>query len=176
MPQNALPTTPDDLFTILKELNIDYKLHRHEAVFSVNDAEKVEHDIEGAHCRNLFLRDKKKNMFLVTAQNETKIDLKKLEKRLACARISFGSPERLFQYLGVRPGSVCPFAIINDKDHEVRSILEEDMMNQPLVAYHPLFNTMTIVLTPTDLIKFFEHINHTYEIVDLKCVRPEDEK
>lgn len=170
-----LPTTPEQLMACLDDANITYTLHHHEAVFSVKDAEKVERNIEGAHCRNLFLRDKKKKMFLVTAQNETPVDLKKLEKRLSSARLSFGSPERLFEYLGVRPGSVCPFAITNDKDHQVRLILEEEMMEQPLVTYHPLQNTMTLALTPKDLIKFLDHINHPYEIVDLRCVRPEEQ-
>ena len=169
----TLPTSPQELLQTLDDIGVSYQLHHHEAVFSVKEADKVEKNIEGAHCRNLFLRDKKKKMFLVTVQNETPVDLKKLEKRLASGRLSFGSPERLFNNLGVLPGSVCPFSVINDQSHQVRLILEKEMMEQPIVTYHPLLNEMTVALTPTDLIKFFDHIGHPYEIVDLRCVKPE---
>lgn len=173
MVNESLPTSPDQLLEIFDTINIEYELHHHEAVFTVEEADKVDSAIKGAACRNLFLRDKKKKMYLVTAQNHTQIDLKKLEKRLASARLSFGSPERLFENLGVRPGSVCPFSVVNDNNQNVRMILEEDMMNQETVTYHPLLNTMTVALKPNDLIKFFDHIKHPYEIVDLQCVRPE---
>lgn len=172
--KNNLPTSPQQLLQVFDDINLSYDLHHHDAVFSVKDAERVERNIKAAHCRNLFLRDKKKKMFLVTAQNETPIDLKKLEKRLSCARLSFGSAERLFEYLGVRPGSVCPFSVINDKNQQVSLILEKDMMDQPLVSYHPLLNEMTVVLTPDDLIRFLEHIGHAYDIIDLRCVRPDE--
>ncbi len=162
-----LPTTPEHIFQIFKDISISYKLYHHEAVFTVKEAEAIDRKVGGTPCRNLFLRDKKKKMFLVTAQNETRIDLKNLEKHLACKRLSFGSPERLFTHLGVHPGSVCPFSVINDPQHEIRTLLEKNMMNQPFVAYHPLLNTMTVTLTPQSLIKFFEHIDHPYEIIDL---------
>jgi len=169
-----LPTSPEKITQILDSIYIKYDLHHHEAVFSVKDAAKVETTIAGAHCRNMFLRDKKKKMFLLTLQNETPVDLKKLEKRLSCGRLSFGSPERLFDYLGVHPGSVCPFSVINDDAHDVTLILEKEMMGRDLVTYHPLLNTMTLALAPADLIKFLDHIGHPYEIIDLACVRPEN--
>ncbi len=173
MKTQTLPTSPQHLLTLLDTLSVSYTLHHHVAVHSVEDATDVDQQVEATGCRNLFLRDKKKKMFLLTVQNDTAIDLKKLEKRLSCGRLSFGSAERLFDNLGVRPGSVCPFSIMNDKDHNVTLILEEDMMRQDKVAYHPMQNTMTVALTPQDLIKFLDHINHPYEIIDLKTVRPE---
>ncbi len=172
-PIQDLPTSPTQLFDVFKDAGIKYDLYHHDAVFTVKEAHKVDSEIEGAACRNLFLRDKKKKMFLVTAQNHTQIDLKKLEKRIASARLSFGSAERLFENLGVTPGSVCPFSVINDTSNQIGMILEEEMMAQDIVTYHPMLNTMTVALTPSDLIKFFEYIKHPFEIIDFRCVKPE---
>mgnify|MGYP001548469841 CR=1 FL=1 len=169
-----LPTTPEQLFDILQNLNISYELYHHEAVFTVAESEKIELDIPGTHCRNLFLRDKKKNMFLVVAPHERQIDLKKLPGLIDSGRLSFGSADRLWENLGVRPGSVCPFSIVNDTEHNVKIILDQCMMESEIVNYHPLLNTMTIGLSPQDLLKFIENTNHTPYILDLRDARPED--
>lgn len=163
----SLPTSPEDLFKTLEILDISYKLHHHEAVFTVEESEKVDADIPGTHCRNLYLRDKKKKNFLVVAANETEVDLKKLSEKIQCGRFSFGSADRLFQYLGIRPGSVCPFTVINDTDHQVQVVLDAYMMNQDIVNYHPLDNTMTVSITPADLLKFLQHTGHEPMILEL---------
>ena len=113
--QDPLPTSPEDLFALLDHLGIPYSLQHHPPIFTVAEGEHLKASIPGTHCRNLFLRDKKKRCFLVMAANETSVDLKELEKKLGCGRLSFGSPERLWETLGIRPGSVCPFTLINDK-------------------------------------------------------------
>lgn len=164
--------TPRDLMALLTELGIDYAYHEHEAVYTVEESSKIEQDIPGAHCRNLYLRDKKKRNFLVTAMNETPVDLKALEKEIGCARLSFGSADRLWQFLGVKPGSVCPFAVINDPNQDVQVILDKHMMEQDRVNYHPLENTMTIGVTPDGLLKFLEHTGHTPRILDLAKISP----
>ncbi|HPF79025.1 MAG TPA: YbaK/EbsC family protein, partial [Alphaproteobacteria bacterium] len=88
-------------------------------------------------------------------------------------RLSFGSSDRLWEYLGVRPGSVCPFSIINDKNQQVKILLDKSMMETDIVNYHPLLNTMTIGLKPQDLIKFIESTGHEAHIVDLSLAKPD---
>lgn len=165
--QEPLPTSPDDLFAILKELGIEYALHHHDPIFTVEEGEHLKVNIPGLHCRNLFIRDKKKHMFLVVLGNDTKVDLKCLQEQLECGRLSFGSADRLWQYLGIRPGSVCPFCAINDQEHQVQVVLDAQMMAAETVNYHPLDNAMTIGLSPADLLKFFEYTGHVPLTLDL---------
>lgn len=161
------PAAPEDLFKALEYLNISFALHRHPPIFTVAEGEPLKKTIPGLHCRNLFLRDKKERMFLVVAANETKIDLKALQGVLGCERLSFGSPERLWRHLGVRPGSVCPFAIINDREtRAVLPILDKSMMAAEHVVYHPLDNAMSLGLSPADLLKFIAWCGHAPTIVD----------
>lgn len=162
-----LPTTPDQLFAILDELEIKYEVFNHKPIFTVAEGLDMERNIPGLHCRNLFIRDKKGKMFLVVAANETKVNMKELQTKLECGRLSFGSHDRLWQYLGIRTGSVCPFCIINDKAGDVEIILDEYMMNAELVNYHPLDNSMTMGLTPQDLIKFIKHTGHEPRTMDI---------
>lgn len=168
-----LPTTPDSLMGQLEGMGIDYTLYHHEAVYTVEESEKVDAKIEGTHCRNLFLRDKKKKNYLVVLQNATDVDMKKLPEVIGSDRLSFGSSDRLWEYLGVRPGSVCPFAIINDTDQQVKIFLDKSMMETDIVNYHPLLNIMTIGLKPADLIKFIESTGHEAHIVDLSSAKPD---
>ncbi len=171
--EQPLPTTPEMLFARLQALETPYYLHNHKPIFTVEEGEPLKKEIPGVHCRNLFLRDKKEKMFLVVAANETQIDLKKLQALLDCGRLSFGSAERLWQYLGIRPGSVCPFCLMNDTGREVEVILDKDMMSAARVNYHPLDNAMTIGLSPADLLKFIDGTGHTPRIVDLAEARPD---
>ena len=166
-----LPTSPEKLLKELDRLGIDYKIHHHPAVFTVEESLSVTKHIPGAHCRNLYLRDRKKRNFLVVARNETEIDLKSLEKALECGRLSFGSADRLWQYLGVEPGSVCPFAVINDTDRTVRVVLDKSMMDHERVNFHPLKNTMTIGLSPEDLERFLEFTGHDSVVLDLQALK-----
>ncbi|NCO03580.1 MAG: prolyl-tRNA synthetase associated domain-containing protein [Alphaproteobacteria bacterium] len=170
---DSMPTSPEDLMAKLEELGIAYTLHHHQAVFTVAESDKVDAQIDGTHCRNLFLRDKKKKNFLLVLQNATDVDIKKLPAIIKSYRLSFGSSERLWEYLGVRPGSVCPFAIMNDTNHQVKILLDKSMMETNIVNYHPLLNTMTIGLKPTDLLKFIETTGHEAHIVDLSDAKPD---
>lgn len=170
-----LPTSPEDLLACFKEQGIAYVYHEHEPVFTVAESEYLKQHIPGLHCRNLFLRDKKKKNYLVVAANETMIDLKKLPALIGSDRLSFGSADRLWQYLGVRPGSVCPFAIMNDKDGEVKIILDKSMMDAETVCYHPMENHLTVGVSPADLIKFIENSDHIPHICDLSEAAPDEE-
>jgi len=170
--QNDLPTSPQQLLDQLKALNIQYKLHEHEAVFTVAESEHVDAQIPGTHCRNLFLRDKKKKNFLLSLQNATEVDIKKLPEVIGSSRLSFGSADRLWEYLGVRPGSVCPFSIMNDTENQVEIFLDKSMMEAEIFNFHPLLNTMTVSLKPDDLLKFIETTGHKAHIVDLSGAKP----
>lgn len=172
---DKLPTSPAQLMDQLTSLGIDYTLHHHQAVYTVAESEAIEKDIPGTHCRNLFFRDKKKKNFLLVLRNETDVDIKKLPDIFGSGRLSFGSADRLWEYLGVRPGSVCPFSIINDKDHQVNLYLDQSMMAADLVNFHPLLNTMTVTLTPDDLLKFIDSCGHKAHIVDLTVAQPDKE-
>lgn len=165
--EEPFPATAEQLFTVLKSLGIAYALHHHAPIFTVAEGASFRHTIPGVHCRNLFLRDKKERMFLVTAADETPVDLKALQQVLECGRLSFGSPERLWTHLGVRPGSVCPFAIINDRaQRQVATILDRRMMEAETAVYHPLDNSMSIGLAPADLLRFIDWCGHVPRIVD----------
>ena len=168
-----LPLPPLALLERFSALELPVALHHHPAIFTVAEGKDLERDIHGTHTRNLFLKDKKEKMFLVTLTQETQIDLKKLSVLLGVGRLSFGSPERLWSFLGVRPGSVSPLAILNDHEKQVSLILEKKMMEQTLVNFHPLINTMTIGLTPSDLMTFLEKHDITPQIIDLSPARPD---
>ncbi len=167
-----LPTKPADLLGLFKDLGIACRVYAHPPIFTVQEGAHLKESIPGLHCRNLFLCDKKKVMYLVVAANETAVDLKTLEQKIDSARLSFGSPDRLWKYLGIYPGAVCPFAVMNDKNHEVQVILDTYMMKAETVCYHPLDNAQTVGLSPAGLLKFFAHIGHKPIILDLSPAVP----
>lgn len=168
--QRPLPTTPEALLTILQQIGVGYQIYRHKPIFRVQDGLHLKKDIPGLHCRNLFLCDRKKKMFLLVVPNDTAVDLKGLPPLIGSDRLSFGSSERLWTYLGIYPGAVCPFTVINDKNHEVQVILDATMMQAPIVCYHPLGNAQTIAVTPDHLLRFFAHTGHAPKILDLSAV------
>lgn len=172
-PELSLPTTPEDLFKILRNIEIPYSLHHHRPIFTVADGEDLKAEIPGVHCRNLFLRDKKKKMFLIVAANETAIDLKKLQPLIGADRLSFGSADRLWENLGIRQGYVSPFCVVNDTDHKVGLVLDKSMMDAEIVNYHPMDNGMTVGLSPEDLLKFFDHTGHDPQILDMGKAAPD---
>lgn len=169
---SKMPTSPDQLMGVMDDLGIAYDLHHHEAVFTVAESEKVDKQITAHHTRNMFLRTKKKQNFLITLSHDTPIDLKKLEQLLGVKNFSFGSPDRLMEILGVYPGSVTPLSAINANAGDITIILEDKMMQADLVAYHPLLNTMTVTMTPIDLLNFLAHIGHVPQVINLDECAP----
>lgn len=165
-----LPISPKSLLRKLETAGIPYQLHHHAPVFTVAESEKLKTTIEGLECRNLFLRDKKGSMFLITAGNDTKIDLKELPALLGCGRLSFGSAERLWENLGIRPGSVNPFCIMNAQPGQVQLILDAAIMSAHVMNVHPMDNAMTIGLSPADLLRFVGEYGHTPKILDFSLM------
>jgi Ala-tRNA(Pro) deacylase len=161
-----LPTSPQQLLARLDGLGIAYQNHEHAAVFTVEEAKALRGALTGGHIKNLFLRNKKE-MWLVVAEEDKRIDLKALGEKLGAGKLSFGSPDRLLRYLGVLPGAVTPFGIINDTDRKVKVVLDRDLMGFDPVNAHPLVNTMTTALAPQDLVRFLEAEGHAPLIADI---------
>ena len=162
------PATEHDLFQCLDELGIETRTHRHDRVFTVEESRALRGDLPGGHCKNLFLRDKKRNMWLIVAEEDRAIDLKALRGRLqSSGNLSFGNADLLAGVLGVEPGAVTPFALINDRETRVRVILDEKMLRHDVLNYHPLDNAATTTITPADLVRFVEACGHEPEIIDL---------
>lgn len=156
-----MPYTPDQLFAYLDKLGIAYTTVKHAPLFTVEQSRALRGQIPGGHTKNLFLRDKKNNVFLVTAEEDAEIDLKGLHRRLgAGGRFSFGAADLMMELLGVIPGAVTPFGVINDMQGRVNVVLDAGLMEHPTINCHPLVNTMTTGLSREDLVKFLEATGH----------------
>ena len=155
------------LFEHFETLNIQTKTHQHQAAFSVKEAQHLRGTIEGGHCKNLFLKDKKSQIWLIVCLEDTQINLKTAPAKIGSARLSFGKPELMNEVLSLMPGSVTPFGLINDKDGQVNVILEKSMMEQNDLNFHPLINTATTTIKSNDLVKFIVSCGHNPQIVDL---------
>ena len=166
-----MPASRADLFAMLDNFGIRTKTHEHPAVFTVAESLDIEKAMPGGHTKNLFLKDKKDRLFLVVALNDAAIDMKTLHKTLACDRLSFGKAELLEDVLGIKPGSVTPFSIINDKAARVTIVLDATMMEEPLLNYHPLENTATTAIAREDLLRFIRATGHEPEILPVSSGR-----
>jgi Ala-tRNA(Pro) deacylase len=156
-----MPLTPDELFTALDRLGIPHRTVKHPPLFTVEQSRALRGQIPGGHTKNLFLRDKKHAIFLVVALESAEIDLKSLHRRLgAGGRFSFGSSDLMQEVLGVAPGAVTPFGVINDGAGRVTVVLDAPMMEHTTLNYHPLDNTMTTSIARDDLVKFLESTGH----------------
>ena len=165
------------LFDKLSHLDINYKLFEHEAFFTVEESSelKSELNLQGAHTKNLFLRDKKRKIFLISCMDNTDVDLKILKNIIpAQGNLSFGSPDLLDEKLKVKPGSVSPYALINNFEKDVSFYIDKNILNEKLCNFHPLINTKTIQLETKNFIKFIKEITHlnvidfdNYEIINL---------
>lgn len=165
-----MPLTPDELLARLSALGIAHVTHRHPPVFTVAEAVSLRGALPGGHCKSLFLVDKKGGEWLVVVLEDRRLDLKRLSDTLGAARFSFGSPERLRRVLGVEPGSVTPFALANPSSAGVSVVLDEAMLREDPLNYHPLVNTATTALAPADLLRFIEASGHRPRIVALDAL------
>ena len=159
--------TQKELLDLLTQIGIEYTNHEHPAVFTVEEADLHHEGIDGVHSKNLFFKDKKKNLFLVVTLSDKPIIIKEVAKKIGAKSPSFGKPDLLAQVLGVIPGAVTPFAIVNDENNDVKVILDEEMMENELLNFHPLENTATTTIASKDLVKFMEHCNQEFEVISL---------
>lgn len=153
--------TPDQLFAELDRLAIAHATITHPPVFTVEEAKALRGKIEGGHTRNLFLKDKHDRLFLAVTLEDVPVDLKALGPLIgARGRLSFAAAELLRAHLGVEPGSVTPFALINDKAHTVTPVLDETMLALATLNFHPLRNTMTTAVSNEALVRFVAAQGH----------------
>jgi len=164
------PATRDQLLARFDALGIAHRTYRHAPVFTVAEAAALRGELPGGHCKSLFMKDKKGALWLVVALEERRVDLKWLAGVLEAGRLSFGSPELLYEVLGVTPGSVTPFALINDAAQRVGVILDQGMLAHDPLNYHPLENTRTTAISSADLLRFVADCGHRPRIVDLEAL------
>lgn len=160
-------TREQTLYERLRALGIAWTAYEHVPVFTVEEAAIVNAVQPGGHTKNLFLKDKKGGLWLVVLRDDFRLDLNGLSKQIGAPRFSFGSGELLIATLGVPPGSVTPFALINDPGHKVRVVLDRAMLELDPLNFHPLRNDRTIAVSATDLLKFIAACGHVPQIVTL---------
>lgn len=161
-----MATTPDDLFAFLKELGIAVTTATHPPLFTVADSQALRGQISGAHTKNLFLKDRKDRYFLVTVEEDAAVDLKTIHTLIgASGKVSFGKPEALMALLGVIPGAVTAFGVINDREGQVTLVIDSALVEAEVVNAHPLTNEATTSIRPADLIRFAEATGHPPRIL-----------
>lgn len=158
--------TPAELFQFMDSLGIQHSTKYHPPVFTVAESESLRDEIPGGHTKNLFLKDKKDRYFLLTVDEHATVDLKTVHQIVGGAsKFSFGKPEKLMEYLGVIPGAVTAFGIVNDTNKDVTIVLDADLMKNDIVNCHPLSNDATTSISSSDLIRFVEATGHTAHIL-----------
>ena len=162
--------TRDDLLAFLAEHGIEQTTYDHPAVFTVGESGKIKQDIPGAHTKNLFLKDAKDQLWLVSAEGHAAIDLKRLHKVIGSARLSFGNAALMAQTLGVSPGSVTAFGLVNDRDRRVRFVLDRTLAEAELVNFHPLTNTATTTVSREGFRAFLSALGIEPLVVDFAAM------
>jgi Ala-tRNA(Pro) deacylase len=160
-----MPATRQDLLARLEALGIATTTRDHAPVYTVEEARALRGEIPGGHCKNLFLKDDKGAIWLIVCLEEAEIDLKAAPARIGSRRLSFGKPDLLKEILGVEPGSVTPFGLINDTGKRVNVVLDAAMMAHDLLNYHPLENTATTTIRAADLLAFIRACGHEPRVV-----------
>lgn len=163
-----MPVTEQDLYARFQALDIAWTTVEHPPLFTVEESKALRGELPGGHVKNLFVRDKKKRLWLIVAEEDRPVDLKGFKKRLgAQGSLSFGSPELLMEVLGVMPGAVTPLGLINDTDGRVTPILDEGLMAHDLINVHPLRNDATTTLARDDLTAFIRNCGHDPQVMNL---------
>ncbi len=160
-----MPATRTELFAHFDRLGIKTATREHAPVFTVEEARALRGEISGGHCKNLFLKDEKGAIWLIVCFEDARIDLKALPARIGSKRLTFGKPDLLMEVLGVEPGSVTPFGLINDNAVRANVILDKPMMDEDLLNYHPLSNDATTTIRAADLLSFIRSCGHQPRIV-----------
>lgn len=163
-------TTRDDLIAFLAAHGVEQTTHDHPAVFTVGEGEDIKARIPGAHTKNLFLKDAKGQLWLVSAEGHAQIDLKRLHTVIGSARLSFGSAELMREVLGVTPGSVTAFALLHDRERRVRFVLDRTLAEADLVNFHPLTNTATTTVSREGFRRFMAAIGVAPIVVDFEAM------
>lgn len=166
-----MPLTPDQLLARLAELGIQANTHRHPPVFTVAQSKELRGILPGGHCKSLFLRDKAGGYWLAVMLEHRRVSVNALARALGAPRVSFAGADDLMALLGVIPGAVTPFGLINDTGIRVTPVLDAAMLREHSVLnYHPLDNSMTTSISPADLLRFIAETGHTPRLVELEAL------
>jgi Ala-tRNA(Pro) deacylase len=160
-----MPASRAELFQRFADLGIETRTLDHEPVFTVDQAKRVHQDMPGGHCKNLFCKDEKGVLWLIVALEDAVINLKAAPAKIGSKRLTFGKPDLLMEVLGLEPGSVTPFGLINDKTVRTQVILDEAMMRLPLLNFHPLKNDATTAIDSKDVLTFITSCGHVPRVV-----------
>ena len=158
------------LYNRLDGLGIAHAHHAHPPLHTVDESRALRGDLPGAHVKNMFLKEKKGGLWLVTCLEDRAVRIRALEKAIGAKNVSFAKPEVLWEALGVRPGAVTPFAAMNDPDGAVRVVLDSAILDAPLVNAHPLHNRATTAVAPADLVAFLEATGHAPLVLDFETL------
>ena len=157
----------ENVFNRLKDLDINFEIHEHPPLDTIEIALEYWKNIDALHCKNLFFRNHKGNKhYLVIIKDTTPFSIHSLEKKLKQGKLTFGSEKRLEKYLGVKPGSVSPFGLINDNEHHVHLFLDEQIQKAEKISFHPNDNTASLVILYTDFIKYLDNSGNSYEFIN----------
>ena len=163
--------TQADLFALFDAHGIAHSTLEHPAVFRVDEGHEIKAALPGGHTKNLFLKDGKGQIWLICALGETRVDLKRLPEVIGAARLSFGSPELMQEVLGVTPGSVTLFALVNDAEHRVKLVLDAGLLEPEPINFHPLTNTATTAISQEGLRRFLKALDITAQVVDFDALK-----
>jgi len=157
-----------ELYELLRELSVSFEYHEHPPVATIEDAKIYWKDLNSGRCKNIFFRNHKGDRhYLVILEHLRQLNIKDLEQRLRQGKLTFASDQRLKKYLGVEPGSVSPFGIINDESHHVHVFIDEKLNEFERLSFHPNLNTASLVIAKDDLLRFLNHLGNSWEFIKM---------
>ncbi len=162
-----MPATPDDLFRKLDALGLPHATVEHPPLKTVEESRALRGALPGGHAKNLFLKNKKGWLYLLVAEEDAKVEIKAFAKAIGAGNLSFGNPDLLMATLGVVPGAVTPFALINAPPGGIAVYLDQALLAHDPLNFHPLDNRMTTTVRRDDLLAFVDALGHTFEVIDL---------
>ncbi len=165
-----MSASPETLFARFDALGLAHETRQHEAFFTVEEGRDLKASMPGGHTKNLFMKDKSGALILISAHADSDLPLNKLHRALGTKRLSFGSAELMQDMLGVTPGSVTAFALINDTETHVRFVVDAALMEYDVLNFHPLINTATTAISRADFIRFVEATGHELEVIDFTAL------
>ena len=157
-----------ELYLLFEKLNIQFEYHEHPPLATIEDAKVHWKNYNSGRCKNIFFRNHKGNRhYLVILEHLRQLNIRDLEKQLKQGKLTFGSDQRLRKYLGVEPGSVSPFGLINDTEKHVHLFIDEKLNEFDRLTFHPNISTASLVISKTDFLKFLEYTGNTFEFIRL---------
>ncbi|MEQ9123884.1 MAG: YbaK/EbsC family protein [Alphaproteobacteria bacterium] len=165
-----MPATPDDLFRKLDEIGVAHATVRHPPLRTVEESRAMRGTLPGGHAKNLFLKNKKDRLYLLVAEEDARVELKPFAKAVGAGNLSFGKPDLLMATLGVVPGAVTPFALLNAPPGAVSVYFDRRLLDADPLNFHPLDNSMTTTVSRDGLLAFLAALGHPYETVDLEAL------